>query len=336
MDKATVLPAGEPASIAIAADVIRAGGLVAFPTETVYGLGANAMDPQAVAKVFEAKQRPRFDPLIVHVADREALERLVLEVDPLARQLIAKFWPGPLTLVLPKRPCVLDLVTAGLPTVAVRMPAHPVAQALLRQAGTPIAAPSANPFGSLSPTHVQHVQDTLGGRVDVILDGGACPIGVESTIVSLAADPPQLLRPGAVPSESIKKVVGALARVRSAELRPLAPGLLPRHYATRTPLHLLPHRGALPACDSGERIGLLAFSVLRAPGPYAAIEVLSEHGSLVEAARNLFATLHRLDSLALDRLYAEPCGERGLGAAIMDRLRRCAEPLLCGARTGPA
>ncbi len=242
--------------------------------------------------------------------------------------MIARFWPGPLTLVLQKRPCVPDLVTAGLPTVAVRMPAHPVAQALIRQAGTPIAAPSANPFGTLSPTHVQHVQDALGGRVDLLLDGGSCPFGVESTIVSLEADWPRLLRPGAIPPERIKEVTGALARVRNAGLRPQAPGLLPRHYATRTPLHLLPHRGALPACDPGERIGLLAFSVPRDPGPYAAIEVLSENGSLGQAASHLFAALHRLDGQALDRLYAEPCGERGLGAAIMDRLRRCAEPLL--------
>lgn len=330
MMHAQVLPASYPESIRMAAAIIRAGGIVAFPTETVYGLGADALNPDAVARVFETKQRPPFDPCIVHIATRASLDFLAQTIGLGDGRLMERFWPGPLTLVLPKRERVPDIVTAGLPTIAIRMPAHPVAQALIREAGTPIAAPSANSFGCVSPTTAQHVFDGLGDKVDLILDGGPCPIGVESTIVSLAGVWPQLLRPGAISYEEIKAVIGPIERPPERppdrEDTPVAPGLLARHYATRTPLSILPFRGAQPPLCDGERAGLLAFSAPVSLDGYWAVEVLSTSGDLVEIARNLFAALHRLDALGLDSLYTEPCEECGLGLAIMDRLRRGAAP----------
>ena len=326
MQQAQVLPASDPKSIRFAAEIIRRGGLVAFPTETVYGLGCDALNPDAVARVFDAKQRPSFDPLIVHIADEASLDGLVQAISQAERRLMKRFWPGPLTLVLPKHAQVPDLVTAGLPTIAIRMPAHPVAQALIQEAGVPIAAPSANPFGYVSPTCAQHVLDGLSDRVDLILDGGSCPIGVESSIVSMGGAWPELLRPGSITLAEIQEVVGPV--VQAAAGRTLAaPGQLPRHYATKTPMTILAAQGSRAIAHGDKRIGLLALS---APGQtdarLCAIEVLSASGDLREAARNLFAALRRLDALGLDRLYAEPCDEQGLGLAIMDRLRRCAVP----------
>ena len=301
------------------------GGLVAFPTETVYGLGCDALNPDAAAKVFEAKQRPQFDPLIVHIADRMQLDNVVTTLTPTAQQLIDQFWPGPLTLVLPKQPTIPDLVTAGLDTVAVRMPSHPVAQALIRKAGTPIAAPSANPFGYVSPTTAQHVADGLGSTIDLILDGGPCPVGVESTIVSLVGPRAELLRPGSITLEQLSAVIGPLSRSSSVVDQPTAPGQLARHYATQTPVTILTSVKARPRVTNNERAGLLTFSRASATDErFAAIEVLSTTGDLREAARHLFAALRRLDAQGLDRIYVEPCHEEGLGMAIMDRLRRCA------------
>ena len=324
MKRAQVLPASDPESIRLAAEIIRSGGLVAFPTETVYGLGANALDPEAVAKIFEAKQRPSFDPLIVHIATRAALDLLVQKTGTVDRRLMDAFWPGPLTIVLPKRDNVPDIVTAGLSTVAIRMPAHPVAQALILKAGVPIAAPSANPFGYVSPTCAQHVLDGLGDRVDLILDGGSCPIGVESTIVSVSESSLELLRPGSVTLAELRDIMGTSVRA-AAGTTIIAPGQLPRHYATKTPVTILRAPGARPAIQARERAGLLAMSALSQDDEgFRAREVLSPSGDLREIARNLFAALRRLDALGLDRLYAEPCDEQGLGLAIMDRLRRCA------------
>jgi L-threonylcarbamoyladenylate synthase len=301
------------------------GGLVAFPTETVYGLGCDALNPDAAAKVFEAKQRPRFDPLIVHIADQGQLGNVVSALPATARQLIDQFWPGPLTLVLPKQPTIPDLVTAGLDTVAVRMPNHPVAQALIRAAGTPIAAPSANPFGYVSPTTAQHVADGLGSAIDVILDGGPCPVGVESTIVSLVGLQAELLRPGSITLEQLSAVIGPLSRSSAAGDQPTAPGQLARHYATQTPVTILPSGKVRPILRTNERVGLLVFSQASATDEhFATIEVLSTTGDHREAARHLFAALRRLDAQGLDRIYVEPCQEEGLGMAIMDRLRRCA------------
>jgi len=323
----TILPADHPDAIRLAANIIRTGGLVSFPTETVYGLGCDALNPIAAAKVFEAKQRPRFDPLIVHLADRSMLETVASSVSPTASRLIDAFWPGPLTLVLPKRPDVPDLVTAGLPTVAVRMPNHPVAQVLIREAQTPIAAPSANPFGYVSPTTAQHVYDGLGDTVDLILDGGPCSVGVESTIVSLTGSIPELLRPGSLSLEEIQAVIGPVKRATPSDETGHMPGQSSRHYATRTPVIILPAPGAWPIPKGSERIGLLAMSIPRhSTDRFSAVEILSPSGDLREAARRLFAVLRKLDGLGLDRLYAEPCEEIGLGLAIMDRLRRCATP----------
>lgn len=322
---AQTLPASDPESIRLAGNTIRRGGLVAFPTETVYGLGCDALNPDAAAKVFEAKQRPQFDPLIVHIADRRQLDHVVRALTTTARQLIDQFWPGPLTLVLPKQPTIPDLVTAGLDTVAVRMPNHPVAQALIQEAGTPIAAPSANPFGYVSPTTAQHVADGLGHAIDLILDGGPCPVGVESTIVSLIGPQAELLRPGSITLEQLSAVIGPLSRSSSVVDQPTAPGQLARHYATQTPVTILTSTKTRPTPTKNERAGLLIFSEARAADErFAAVEALSTTGNLREAARHLFAALRRLDAQGLDRIYVEPCQEEGLGMAIMDRLRRCA------------
>ena len=329
---ARVLPAADDAAIAEAAAVLRRGGLVAFPTETVYGLGADAFNPRAVARVFEVKARPSFDPLIVHVADAAERERVAAADDPRAAALAARFWPGPLTLVLPRRPEVPDLVTAGLDTVGVRVPAHPAARAMIAAASTPVAAPSANPFGYVSPTTAAHVAELLGPAVDLVLDGGPCRVGVESTILSLAGDAPLLLRPGGVPREALEEVLGVTVEVAGRAERPLAPGQLPRHYATRTPLKVLAGPAGPPPGPPG-RVGLLAWR--QAAEGYAAVEVLAPDGSAETAAASLFAALRRLDAAGLDLILAEPCAEAGLGHAIMDRLRRAAEPAPVTLRSGP-
>jgi L-threonylcarbamoyladenylate synthase len=298
---------------------------VAFPTETVYGLGADAFNPQAVARVFEVKARPAFDPLIVHLPAAVALTRASAADDPRIAHLARRFWPGPLTLVVRRRPEVPDLVTAGLETVGVRVPDHPAALALIRAAGTPLAAPSANPFGYVSPTRAEHVLAQLGDRIDLVLDGGPCRVGLESTILSLAADPPVLLRPGGVTREDLEAALGRAVRVASPEERTAAPGGSPRHYATGTPLRILRGRAGAAPAGTG-RVGLLAFG----PRPdatatgYAAVEVLAPDGRTTTAAANLFAALRRLDAADLSLLLAEPCPEHGLGRAIMDRLRRAA------------
>ena len=315
------LPASDPAAIAEAAAVLRRGGLVAFPTETVYGLGANAFDPRAVARIFEVKARPSFDPLIVHLARAEDLARVSPSDDPRVGALAARFWPGPLTLVLPRCPEVPDLVTSGLDTVGVRVPAHPAARALIAAAGTPLAAPSANPFGYVSPTTAAHVAELLGRSVDLVLDGGPCRVGVESTILSLATQPPVILRPGGVPREQLEHALGFPLEVAGPAERPLAPGQLLKHYATRTRLRIL--RGpAGPAAPPPGRVGLLAFGPPAATAGYAVVEVLAPDASPATAAANLFAALRRLDASGLDLILAEPCDETGLGHAIMDRLRR--------------
>jgi L-threonylcarbamoyladenylate synthase len=300
-----------------AAQVIREGNLVAFPTETVYGLGANALDAVAVAKIFELKGRPRFDPLIVHVARPDELQAFVDRVPQPALDLIAQFWPGPLSVVLPKRACVPDIVTAGLPSVAIRCPAHPVARRLIELAEVPIAAPSANIFCSVSPTTAQHVVDQFGDRLSNILDGGPCDVGVESTVVSFLEDQPVLLRPGGVTAEQIEAVIGPLRVLAGIASQPASPGQLPRHYAPSTPLGLSndpPRRGL--------RVGLLTLGPPSSRAGFAAIEVLSERACLREAAANLFAAMRRLDALELDYILAHPVPETGLGHAIMDRLRR--------------
>ncbi|MGH7789564.1 MAG: L-threonylcarbamoyladenylate synthase [Candidatus Binatia bacterium] len=313
----------EPAtadSIARAAQLIGRGAVVAFPTETVYGLGADATNAAAAAQIFAIKARPSFDPLIVHIEGGAMLHAVAAQVPDAARALVAAFWPGPLTVVLPKRAAIPDIVTAGLPSVAVRQPEHPVARALLRAAGRPIAAPSANPFGYVSPTTAAHVEAQLGAQVPLILDGGPCRVGVESTIISFIDAAPALLRPGGIGLEDIERVIGPV-RLAADTVRPSAPGQLPSHYAPRTSLELVATLADIPAGARGTAALLLPRPDAAARG-FACVEVLSDDGDPAVIAANLFAALRRLDAGGYARLFALPVAEVGLGRAIMDRLRR--------------
>ncbi|MEN4006747.1 MAG: L-threonylcarbamoyladenylate synthase [Methanobacteriaceae archaeon] len=306
-----------------AAEIIKRGDLVAFPTETVYGLGADAFNPKAVAKIFNVKNRPRFDPLIVHIADFKDVERLCKKIDARASLLIKKFWPGPLTLVLPKSNIVPDIVTAGLGTVAIRMPSHPVALEFIKNANVAIAAPSANPFGYLSPTKAIHVAEQIGNKIDLIIDGGKCPVGIESTVLKISKES-TVLRPGGLPVEEIEKVIGKV-KISVLSKSPHSPGQLAHHYSPRTPLKII--EGEINMAE-GTKVGLLAFKSSKYDIPFEKIEVLSHKGNLIEAASNLFSCLHNLDTAYLDMIYAEPVPEIGLGRAIMDRLRK-AESIKC-------
>jgi L-threonylcarbamoyladenylate synthase len=313
---ATRLVSAEPGTIAEAARLLRDGRLVAFPTETVYGLGANALDEPAVSAIFAVKGRPQFNPLIVHVRNREEAERLAI-ITPAAGRLADAFWPGGLTLVLERRePSKLSLlVSAGLDTVALRVPAHPIAKALLISAGVPIAAPSANRSGRLSPTTAAAVKDELDGDVTLILDGGPCPAGLESTIIGFDGDTPVLLRPGAVTREDVQSVVGPLGAVADDRVR--APGMLKSHYAPRARLRL-----DAEELRAGE--ALLAFGP-NVPAGAGIVCNLSPSGNLHDAAANLFAMLRRLDAQT-EAIAVMPIPHHGLGEAINDRLARAAAP----------
>lgn len=320
------MPGGH-ANTSSAAQVLRAGGLVAFPTETVYGLGADATNPQAVARIFAVKRRPSFDPLIVHVPDFTFAHKVARFTD-VAEALARAFWPGPLTLVLDKQQIVPDIVTSGLDTVGVRVPDHPLAHELLQLARVPVAAPSANRFGQVSPTTAQHVREQLGNEIDVVLDGGPCRVGVESTIVMVTAEGVKLLRPGGLAVEEIEKVVGPVTRgipvherEATASNPALAPGMLKSHYSPGPPLQLIAEGEYV---EPSAQAALLAFKHPREG--FAACEVLSARGALTEAAANLFGALRRLGSSGVSRIYAERIPERGLGLAIMDRLTRAAHP----------
>ena len=322
LPSARLLKTSDPGAIEAAAQIIRRGGIVAFPTETVYGLGADAGNPLAVARIFEVKARPRIDPIIVHVANQETAG-LYGMFSELAQVLAERFWPGPLTLILRKSALVPPIVTAGLETVAIRVPGHPAALALIQAAGCGIAAPSANPFGYVSPTEAQHVAEQLSDRIDMILDGGSSKIGVESTILSLVGDVPCVLRAGGTPIEELESVVGKLRIEIGSFSSPQAPGQLQRHYATQTRMEILDE---LQDFDPNEKVGLLSLTLPTDTSGYAAVEILSTSGDLREAAANLFRALRRLDNLSLDRIVALPVPEEGLGVAIMDRLRRCSAP----------
>ncbi|HOP65403.1 MAG TPA: L-threonylcarbamoyladenylate synthase [Spirochaetota bacterium] len=304
-------------NIAKGADIIRKGGLVAFPTETVYGLGADAFNPSAVAGIFEAKQRPFFDPLIVHIADITDIERLTSGIDSRASRLIERFWPGPLTVVLPKKDTVPDIVTSGLDTVAVRMPRHETALSLIREAGTPIAAPSANRFSCLSPTTSRHVMEQLGNAVDMILDGGQCTVGIESTIIKITPAGIHLLRPGGIATEGIEECAGEKIITDKTEGKPEAPGQLDYHYSPVKPVIITDD----PPLDD-ERGGFLFFRKPVSDYPAERTFILSEKGDLREAAANLFSHLHALDTLNISRIYAQNVPEHGLGLGIMDRLKK--------------
>lgn len=297
-----------------AVEILRGQGLVAFSTETVYGLGGDARSDLAVARIFDAKARPRFNPLIVHLPDLAAAEAYA-HFDARARSVASAFWPGPLTLVLPLREDagLSPLVTAGLDSVAIRIPSHPLAVALLRSFGGPLAAPSANPSGRVSPTRAAHVVDGLSGRIDAVLDGGPCAVGVESTILGLV-DAPVLLRQGGVPQEALEAVLGPL-QSGGDSAKPTAPGQLLSHYAPRAAVRL----NAETTRPGEVRIGF---------GPDRAALNLSPSGDLVEAAANLFHVLRLADELAAEgqTLAIAPIPEQGLGRAINDRLRRAAAP----------
>jgi L-threonylcarbamoyladenylate synthase len=313
-----IVPAS-PEAIARAAELLRAGKLVAFPTETVYGLGADATGDRAVARIFAAKGRPRFNPLIVHVSDLAAAEAIA-KFDTRLRDLARRFWPGPLTLVLRRRETsgVSLLACAGLDTVAVRVPAHPVAQALLRAVGRPLAAPSANRSGRVSPTAAEHVAAELGRRVALILDGGACPIGLESTVLDCSGARPMLLRPGGVALEHLESQLGPIETPASDPAAPRSPGQLASHYAPHLPLRM-------NATETRPGEAPLAFGPDPPPGFAEALN-LSPAGDLAEAAANLFAMLRRLDRPKFTGIAVMPIPEHGLGLAINDRLRRAAAP----------
>jgi L-threonylcarbamoyladenylate synthase len=312
-----------------AAAIIRDGGLVAFPTETVYGLGANALDGRAVAGIFAAKNRPSFNPVIVHVAKREDAARYV-EVDARASGLMAAFWPGPLTLILPKKNSggISDLVSAGLPSIAIRMPKHPVALALIEQAGVPIAAPSANASGEPSATTPRHVQDSLGDKIPLILAGGACSVGLESTVVDLSGDVPVIVRPGAVTADDLEPYLGEVSYDLGDHAAPKSPGQLLKHYAPSIPLRL-------KAVDVEKGEALLAFGSTKFMGirgggfanklPDTMFLNLSEGGDLTEAAANLFLMLRDLDNPTHKGIAVMDIPDSGLGIAINDRLRRAAQ-----------
>jgi L-threonylcarbamoyladenylate synthase len=311
-----------PDAIDEAAELIRAGRLVAFPTETVYGLGANATDDAACAAVFSAKGRPRFNPLIVHVLDAKAAAAHII-IDERASRLAELFWPGPLTLVLPRRAdCRLSLlISAGLDTAAIRSPAHPVARDLLRKADVPIAAPSANRSGEVSPTTAEHVAHSLGAAVDLVLDGGSCAVGIESTVLDLSAMIPTLLRPGAVTAEALSEALGteiARAAPVGGEDQGLAsPGMLARHYAPGRPVRL-------NATERHANEALLAFGSDAPTGD--GVLNLSTCGDLAEAAANLFRMLRALDRPRYAAIAVMPIPDTGLGEAINDRLKRAATP----------
>lgn len=308
-------------SIDEAAALLRTGGLVAFPTETVYGLGADVFNPEAVAGIFELKGRPLFNPLIAHISGTEMLARLTETISPAAEKLMKAFWPGPLTLVFEKKDSVPDIATGGNPTVAVRMPSHPMALELIRKADSPIAAPSANAFGKTSPTTALHVIEQLGVEGYRIIDGGASRVGVESTVLSLIHDKPVLLRPGGLSVEAIEKITGPVEHRTEPQLKNLeSPGLLASHYSPHTPFILKDGR---PETNRDSSIGLLLFSEtdVDSAGP---VEILSPGGSTSEAAVNLYAAMRRLDKLNLKQIIAYRLPERGLGKAVNDRITKAA------------
>ena len=308
-------PAGD-AAIDAAARTLLNGGVVAFPTETVYGLGADATSDAAVAAIYAAKNRPTFNPLIIHVADKDQAAALVV-IDRNARILMDRFWPGPLTLVLPRTPHspISLLASAGLESLAVRQPDHPIALALIQKTGRPLAAPSANPSGSISPTTAQHVDHGLGDKVSLILDGGPCRVGVESTVLDLTQDPPVILRPGGITVHRIEEALGCSVAGIGADAAIRAPGMMASHYAPSRPLFLNRH-------DARPGEALLAFG----PDYPDATLNLSVRGDLTEAAANLFAMMRRLDIPDYSAIAVTPIPSCGLGVAINDRLHRAAAP----------
>ncbi|MDE2272332.1 MAG: threonylcarbamoyl-AMP synthase [Xanthomonadaceae bacterium] len=315
--------------IARAVAVLRAGGLVAIPTETVYGLAADATNEAAVARIFAAKGRPPTHPLIVHLGAADWLEHWAAHVPPIAHRLAARFWPGPLTLILPRPARVPPIVTGGQPTVALRVPDHPLTLRLLRSFGSALAAPSANRFGAVSPTTAADVRETLGEAVDYVLDGGACTVGLESTILDLSRDPPRLLRPGGVPREALEEILGMpLERESAGPVR--APGQHPLHYAPRARLLLLPTTQVVDEAvrlhAEGRHVGLLRPRGEAGPQPRSGLKVIDVPGTAEAYARGFYGFLREFDRAGCEVIVAALPEEKGLGLAIADRLRRAAAP----------
>lgn len=296
---------------------LKKGQLVALPTETVYGLAANALDPRAVSKIFALKERPVDHPLIVHVLNLEQAKSLVTSFPEKAETLAKVFWPGPLTLVLPKNEKVPDLTTGGMQSVAIRVPHHPSALAVIEQCGFPLAAPSANPFGRISPTTALHVEESFGAQSPLVFDGGPCSIGVESTIISFLDIQPCILRLGGLAIEEIESLIGPVAQVDKSA-KAIAPGMLPQHYSPRTRLIILEEKDPLP---SG-KLGVIALDKIQKKEAFRACEILSPKGDLEEAASNFYSALRRLDQTNLDCIIAYRFPDRGLGKALNDRLER--------------
>ncbi len=296
--------------------------IVAIPTETVYGLAGNAYSESAIKKIFQLKNRPFYNPLIVHIKDTSFLSKVAKDVPDIALKLAEKFWPGPLTLVLKKQPHISDLVTAGKATVAIRVPNHPVTLSLLERLEFPLAAPSANPFSSISPTTALHVANYFGASLDVILDGGACERGVESTIIGFENNQPILFRHGSIPLEEIEKIAGTITVAINDDSKPNAPGMLSRHYAPTTDTYLTDNVTDLMQSFDGKKVGLLLFKNEILNKKNAIQEVLSKNGDFKEATKNLYAALHRLDKRNLDVIIAEKFPNEGLGKTINDRLQR--------------
>lgn len=309
-----------------AASLLESGQLVAIPTETVYGLAGNALDLNAVSGIFKAKNRPSFDPLILHCASVADVEKHVIGLPDKARRLAERFWPGSLTMVLPRASHIDDLVTSGLDTVAIRIPNHPIALELLQRLSFPLAAPSANPFGYVSPTTALHVLQGLGDRIPYILDGGACQVGIESTIVGFPDGVPTIYRKGGISIEQIEEVIGKVDVRAISSSKPQAPGMLHRHYAPNAKIFLGDISQMMDQYASDQQIALLSLQPIETSRPIPDTHrlVLSPTGSLEEAARNLFKALRELDRLAPDVILAELMPEKGLGVAINDRLRRAA------------
>ena len=346
-------------SLEKAANIIRSGGIVAFPTETVYGLGADAFNPEALSRIFVVKERPHFDPLIIHIAAVESLEKtanLSLLSEKARKKLFTlaeNLWPGPLSVILPKNEKIPGIATAGLSTAAIRFPDNETAQKLINLSTGALAAPSANPFGSLSPTKAEHVRETLGKKVDIILDGGQTRIGLESTVIDLTDENTRILRPGGTPKEVIEKLIGPVEdSFIIAEAGPISPGQLESHYATETPLVAYPYEkfieqpyiaqdSALLFFDGSTRDAWLARQ-RKKPATKTIIRVLSEKGDDVEAAFHFFEALHEIDALSSEAnskisvIFAQLAPVRGLGKAINDRLRRASAPRLAQMMTTPS
>jgi L-threonylcarbamoyladenylate synthase len=336
MPETTILKVGteavDPKAMARAAEIIRNGGLVAFPTETVYGLGADAMNEKAVLRIFEAKQRPADNPLIVHIANREMLSRVAARIDERSERLIEAFWPGPLTLVLERRSEVASSVSAGLPTIAVRMPRNKIALELITRANTPIAAPSANLSGRPSPTRAKHVAVDLSGRIEMILDAGPTRIGIESTVLDVTGDPPLILRPGWITREMISATIGAVAEPASGEELKRSPGTRHRHYSPRARLVLIENgspefteRICRQQLETGS-VGFIGHSSIEISGSsFIRVTLMDTVGAY---ARSVYAALRDLDEKEVDVIVVEGIGDSGEAAAVMDRLRRAASTIL--------